>query len=238
MVVEDLSSSLHGQNSPPKRRLACVPHRMALAAKAHIFATTRACSPNTNLPVDKSNNKHHQTPREIKTLHLLFSRKASTMAGGKGKSSGGKSSGGKSGHDSGKKQQSHSSKAGLQVSIAQSSIQHHQRPRGWSGGFSTSGSMVDLSTASPRSVASSTSTTTKRTDKMDLASNAMRRRCSAEESVESAIQRLQLSTSFDALEMSTNPRHRSSTPATRRTRPRQPLISHIRVYAPAELQIC
>jgi hypothetical protein len=42
------------------------------------------------------------------------------MAGGKGKSSGGKSSGGKVGADAGKKQQSHSSKAGLQVSIAQS----------------------------------------------------------------------------------------------------------------------
>ena len=40
------------------------------------------------------------------------------MAGGKGKSSGGKSSGGKVGVDGGKKQQSHSSKAGLQVSIA------------------------------------------------------------------------------------------------------------------------
>jgi hypothetical protein len=42
------------------------------------------------------------------------------MAGGKGKSSGGKSSGGKVGADVGKKQQSHSSKAGLQVRIAQS----------------------------------------------------------------------------------------------------------------------
>jgi len=36
------------------------------------------------------------------------------MAGGKGKSSGGKSSGGKVGADGSKKQQSHSSKAGLQ----------------------------------------------------------------------------------------------------------------------------
>lgn len=41
------------------------------------------------------------------------------MAGGKGKSSGGKTSGGKAGLDGNKKQQSHSSKAGLQVSIAQ-----------------------------------------------------------------------------------------------------------------------
>ena len=39
------------------------------------------------------------------------------MAGGKGKSSGGKSSGGKVGADGNKKQQSHSSKAGLQVSV-------------------------------------------------------------------------------------------------------------------------
>jgi histone H2A len=44
------------------------------------------------------------------------------MAGGKGKSSGGKSSGGKVGAHDGKKQQSHSSKAGLQVSIAQISV--------------------------------------------------------------------------------------------------------------------
>lgn len=39
------------------------------------------------------------------------------MPGGKGKSSGGKSSGGKVGADGSKKQQSHSSKAGLQVSL-------------------------------------------------------------------------------------------------------------------------
>jgi hypothetical protein len=44
------------------------------------------------------------------------------MAGGKGKSSGGKSSGGKVGADGSKKQQSHSSKAGLQVSIAQTLV--------------------------------------------------------------------------------------------------------------------
>jgi len=45
------------------------------------------------------------------------------MAGGKGKSSGGKSSGGKVGADGSKKQQSHSSKAGLQVSSTPSSSQ-------------------------------------------------------------------------------------------------------------------
>jgi hypothetical protein len=44
------------------------------------------------------------------------------MPGGKGKSSGGKSSGGKVGADGNKKQQSHSSKAGLQVSNAQTAI--------------------------------------------------------------------------------------------------------------------
>jgi histone H2A len=43
------------------------------------------------------------------------------MPGGKGKG-GGKSSGGKVGADGSKKQQSHSSKAGLQVSIAQNFI--------------------------------------------------------------------------------------------------------------------
>ncbi len=47
------------------------------------------------------------------------------MAGGKGKSSGGKSSGGQVGADGSKKQQSHSSKAGLQVSIAQLYLQLH-----------------------------------------------------------------------------------------------------------------
>lgn len=49
---------------------------------------------------------------------LPFTNNSSTkeiMAGGKGKS-GGKSSGGKTGADGNKKQQSHSSKAGLQVS--------------------------------------------------------------------------------------------------------------------------
>ncbi|GFP58525.1 hypothetical protein TASIC1_0010033600 [Trichoderma asperellum] len=39
------------------------------------------------------------------------------MAGGKGKSSGGKSSGGKTSAEGAKKQQSHSARAGLQVSF-------------------------------------------------------------------------------------------------------------------------
>lgn len=43
------------------------------------------------------------------------------MAGGKGKS-GGKSSGGKTGADGNKKQQSHSSKAGLQVSTVEALV--------------------------------------------------------------------------------------------------------------------
>ena len=43
------------------------------------------------------------------------------MAGGKGKS-GGKSSGGKTGADGNKKQQSHSSKAGLQVSTIEALV--------------------------------------------------------------------------------------------------------------------
>lgn len=43
------------------------------------------------------------------------------MAGGKGKS-GGKSSGGKTGADGNKKQQSHSSKAGLQVSTIEAHV--------------------------------------------------------------------------------------------------------------------
>jgi hypothetical protein len=55
----------------------------------------------------------------IETKHSKLRPQTPTMAGGKGKSSGGKSSGGKVGVDGSKKQQSHSSKAGLQVSIAQ-----------------------------------------------------------------------------------------------------------------------
>jgi len=57
------------------------------------------------------------------------------MAGGKGKSSGGKSSGGKVGIDGNKKQQSHSSKAGLQVSIAQALFQQFSRSTLFLAGF-------------------------------------------------------------------------------------------------------
>lgn len=64
-----------------------------------------------NFPILFLSNYIFQTPRA--------SPISSTMAGGKGKSSGGKSSGGKTSAAEGpKKQQSHSSRAGLQVSIA------------------------------------------------------------------------------------------------------------------------
>jgi len=72
------------------------------------------------------------------------------MAGGKGKSSGGKSSGGKVGADGGKKQQSHSSKAGLQVSIAQSSIQLQNPIFNGSGVYLSAGSMQKITIPPPR----------------------------------------------------------------------------------------
>ena len=75
------------------------------------------------------------------------------MAGGKGKSSGGKSSGGKVGADGGKKQQSHSSKAGLQVSIAQSSIQLQNSIFNGSGVYLSAGSMQKAIIPPPRRVA-------------------------------------------------------------------------------------
>jgi histone H2A len=75
------------------------------------------------------------------------------MAGGKGKSSGGKSSGGKVGADGGKKQQSHSSKAGLQVSIAQSSIQLRNSIFNGSGVYLSAGSMRKAIIPPPRRVA-------------------------------------------------------------------------------------
>lgn len=63
----------------------------------------------------RSSENHQRNPQ-------ISIRETSAMAGGKGKS-GGKSSGGKVGADGSKKQQSHSSKAGLQVSTAQHQIQ-------------------------------------------------------------------------------------------------------------------
>lgn len=154
-VVDHSSSPSHSQNSP-KRRLACASSGSTLA---HIFNALyrKSClltkHPSHRLIIQQQTSNFHPTkPKQITTTF----RKVSTMAGGKGKSSGGKSSGGKSGHDSGKKQQSHSSKAGLQVSIAQSSIQHLQRHRRSFGGIPRSGSMVDPTISSPRSVASST----------------------------------------------------------------------------------
>jgi histone H2A len=75
------------------------------------------------------------------------------MAGGKGKSSGGKSSGGKVGADGGKKQQSHSSKAGLQVSIAQSSVQLQNSISKGSGVYLRAASMRKATIPRPRRVA-------------------------------------------------------------------------------------
>ena len=76
------------------------------------------------------------------------------MAGGKGKSSGGKSSGGKVGVDGSKKQQSHSSKAGLQVSSARSWNLLHRGPFCVFGGFLKSASMLEVGLSPPRQVAS------------------------------------------------------------------------------------
>ncbi len=61
-------------------------------------------------------NKHQLLTDYFETTRPSTEQESFDMAGGKGKSSGGKSSGGKVGADGGKKQQSHSSKAGLQVS--------------------------------------------------------------------------------------------------------------------------
>jgi len=62
------------------------------------------------------NHHQHRTINTLTIPHIShISPTSITMAGGKGKS-GGKSSGGKTGADGAKKQQSHSSKAGLQVS--------------------------------------------------------------------------------------------------------------------------
>lgn len=90
------------------------------AKEEPISSPQRAFLPNINNlhyfdflhPTASTTNHQHR----IKYAVLRLS--TSTMAGGKGKSSGGKSSGGKVGADGSKKQQSHSSKAGLQVSIA------------------------------------------------------------------------------------------------------------------------
>lgn len=64
-------------------------------------------------PIDLDDFFLDLVPEPTPRIH----QQSSTMAGGKGKSSGGKSSGGKtSANDSPKKQQSHSARAGLQVS--------------------------------------------------------------------------------------------------------------------------
>lgn len=76
----------------------------------------RAPSTDTE-PHQNINAATHQHRLRYQTTSFI-SDADPTMAGGKGKSSGGKSSGGKVGADGNKKQQSHSSKAGLQVSAA------------------------------------------------------------------------------------------------------------------------
>lgn len=118
-VVEQ-SPSPSPARIPPKRRLACalswIGASLPFNAPSNRYRTSlvAASSPTTN----NTTTKHQtSTPRLQTKTFFTPQQTSSTMAGGKGKSSGGKSSGGKSGHDSGKKQQSHSSKAGLQVSI-------------------------------------------------------------------------------------------------------------------------
>ena len=63
--------------------------------------------------------RRHLLSNTTDLIYLIFI--INKMAGGKGKS-GGKSSGGKTGADGSKKQQSHSQKAGLQVSIPELSF--------------------------------------------------------------------------------------------------------------------
>jgi hypothetical protein len=101
----------------------CYPIGMALV-QAHIL-----CSSSQRARLNQ--NINNIPPRSVPSTHASSTtqsincpptqlsatlRTTAEMAGGKGKSSGGKSSGGKVGADGSKKQQSHSSKAGLQVS--------------------------------------------------------------------------------------------------------------------------
>jgi hypothetical protein len=121
--------------------------------KAAYLLRQRAFLPNINTITTTSQNKHQLFVANIVTKYTLLNRQTSTMAGGKGKSSGGKSSGGKVGADGGKKQQSHSSKAGLQVSIAQSSIQPQNSIFNGSGVYLSAGSMQKAIIPPPRRVA-------------------------------------------------------------------------------------
>lgn len=104
------------------------PHRPVGAAASSVRATpTLPASPpsspssslptTTTIPACQTLCAHHRNPQLPPPSHPIFTPStSSTMAGGKGKSSGGKSSGGKtSGADGSKKQQSHSARAGLQV---------------------------------------------------------------------------------------------------------------------------
>jgi hypothetical protein len=85
----------------------------------HIFPSTRPLTKHQHLQPFIA-QKHQLRTDALEKTRPSSEQQTSDMAGGKGKSSGGKSSGGKVGADGGKKQQSHSSKAGLQVSSARS----------------------------------------------------------------------------------------------------------------------
>lgn len=89
------------------------PSSNATCSKQHQHTTLidQPISHNNTIPLS-----HHTTRHSLTQTTYA---KTTEMAGGKGKSSGGKSSGGKVGADGSKKQQSHSSKAGLQVSPPQ-----------------------------------------------------------------------------------------------------------------------
>lgn len=86
----------------------------------------------------------------LNNSHLPAKNTIFAMAGGKGKSSGGKSSGGKVGVDGSKKQQSHSSKAGLQVSICAFLLFSLMSPfSGGLGGWKLQGATIRLTNTPP-----------------------------------------------------------------------------------------
>lgn len=82
----------------------------------HPFLTHRHPPENASQPAPTSIFINHNIVCRPIVSHRPLRASKSTMAGGKGKSSGGKSSGGKTSVDGPKKQQSHSARAGLQVS--------------------------------------------------------------------------------------------------------------------------
>lgn len=130
-----------------------LPLQSALRRTMHIFRNA-PYEPNINTTTPPSATKHRLFDPDIETTTVLLQQQHSTMAGGKGKSSGGKSSGGKVGADSGKKQQSHSSKAGLQVSNAQKCFFTESTISHQFGVFPRSISMFEDAVQPPRHVAS------------------------------------------------------------------------------------